>query len=166
MTQPPNLRFVTEDTLDEFLGAKADLVGGKLDPAQVPALALSDFLGEAATQAAMLTLTGQRGDWAIRTDSSTVWMVIAEPSSTLASWRQLATPAVPVQSVAGKTGAVTLVKGDVGLGNVDNTSDAAKPVSTAVQTALDGKEPAEWTGTQAAYDALGTKDPNRSYNIT
>lgn len=45
----------------------------------------------------------------------------------------------PVTSVAGKTGAVTLVKGDVGLGNVDNTSDASKPVSTATQTALDAK---------------------------
>jgi hypothetical protein len=45
----------------------------------------------------------------------------------------------PVTSVAGKTGAVTLVKGDVGLGNVDNTSDANKPISTATQTALDGK---------------------------
>lgn len=32
-----------------------------------------------------------------------------------------------------------LVKGDVGLGNVDNTSDANKPVSTATQTALDAK---------------------------
>ena len=30
-------------------------------------------------------------------------------------------------------------KADVGLGNVDNTSDANKPVSTAQQTALDGK---------------------------
>lgn len=38
----------------------------------------------------------------------------------------------PVTSVAGKTGAVSLAKGDVGLGNVDNTSDANKPVSTAV----------------------------------
>jgi hypothetical protein len=36
-----------------------------------------------------------------------------------------------VASVAGKTGVVTLVKADVGLGNVDNTSDAAKPISTA-----------------------------------
>jgi hypothetical protein len=45
----------------------------------------------------------------------------------------------PVQSVASKTGAVTLVKADVGLGNVDNTSDANKPVSTATQTALDTK---------------------------
>jgi hypothetical protein len=34
----------------------------------------------------------------------------------------------------------SLVKGDVGLGNVDNTSDASKPVSTATQTALDGKQ--------------------------
>lgn len=34
---------------------------------------------------------------------------------------------------------LALVKGDVGLGNVDNTSDANKPVSTATQTALDAK---------------------------
>jgi hypothetical protein len=34
-----------------------------------------------------------------------------------------------------------LVKGDVGLGNVDNTTDANKPVSTATQTALDLKAP-------------------------
>lgn len=45
----------------------------------------------------------------------------------------------PVTSVAGKTGAVTLAKADVGLGSVDNTSDASKPVSTATQTALDLK---------------------------
>ena len=32
-----------------------------------------------------------------------------------------------------------IVKGDVGLGNVDNTADTAKPVSTAQQTALDLK---------------------------
>jgi len=44
-----------------------------------------------------------------------------------------------VQSVNGQTGSVTLVAGDVGLGNVDNTSDADKPVSTAQQTALNAK---------------------------
>jgi hypothetical protein len=51
-------------------------------------------------------------------------------------WQKIATGNV-VTSVAGKTGAVTLVKGDAGLANADNTSDAAKPVSTAQQTALD-----------------------------
>ena len=34
---------------------------------------------------------------------------------------------------------VTLVKSDVGLGNVDNTADVDKPISTAQQTALDNK---------------------------
>lgn len=46
-----------------------------------------------------------------------------------------------VASVNGRTGAVTLAKSDVGLANVDNTSDASKPVSTATQTALDAKAP-------------------------
>lgn len=55
--------------------------------------------------------------------------------------------AAPVQSVASKTGAVTLVKDDVGLGNVDNTSDAAKPVSTATQTALNAKQDTLVSGT-------------------
>lgn len=45
-----------------------------------------------------------------------------------------------VTSVAGKTGAVNLAASDVGLGNVDNTSDANKPISTATQTALDKKQ--------------------------
>lgn len=46
-----------------------------------------------------------------------------------------------VDSVNGQTGEVVLAKSDVGLGNVDNTSDAGKPVSTATQTALDSKQP-------------------------
>lgn len=44
-----------------------------------------------------------------------------------------------VTSVEGRTGAVDVSKTDVGLGNVDNTSDANKPISSATQTALDGK---------------------------
>ena len=70
----------------------------------------------------------------------------------------------PVQSVSGKAGEVTLVKGDVGLGNVDNTSDADKPVSTATQPHLNSKI-STYDGTtydvtalaavtQAEYDAL------------
>lgn len=41
-----------------------------------------------------------------------------------------------VSSVAGRQGAVVLTKSDVGLANVDNTTDANKPISTATQTAL------------------------------
>lgn len=45
-----------------------------------------------------------------------------------------------VDSVNGQTGIVNLSKTDIGLGNIDNTSDLNKPVSTATQTALNGKE--------------------------
>jgi hypothetical protein len=54
---------------------------------------------------------------------------------------------------------VILAKADVGLGSVDNTSDAAKPISTASQTALNGKANsshghavADVTGLQTALD--------------
>lgn len=42
----------------------------------------------------------------------------------------------PVQSVNGQIGAVTITKGSIGLGNVDNTSDVDKPVSTAQANAI------------------------------
>ena len=58
--------------------------------------------------------------------------------------------AFPVDSVAGKTGAVSLEKGDVGLAEVDNTSDLDKPISTAVSLALSNK--AELSHTHLAAD--------------
>jgi hypothetical protein len=51
---------------------------------------------------------------------------------------------------AASTAVSALTKSSVGLGNVDNTSDANKPVSTATQTALDAKASlagATFTGT-------------------
>ena len=53
---------------------------------------------------------------------------------------------------AGQKAALSLVKGDVGLGNVDNTSDANKPISTATQTALDGKAATSHTHGTAGID--------------
>jgi hypothetical protein len=51
-------------------------------------------------------------------------------------------------------------KADIGLGNVDNTSDANKPVSTATQTALNAKVDANTaitgaTKTKITYDSKG-----------
>lgn len=39
-----------------------------------------------------------------------------------------------------RTGEINISPANIGLGNVDNTSDANKPISTAAQTALDGKQ--------------------------
>lgn len=52
-----------------------------------------------------------------------------------------------VDSVNGKVGVVVLNKTDIGLGNVDNTSDANKPISSATQTALNGKQDTLVSGT-------------------
>lgn len=51
------------------------------------------------------------------------------------------TPGVDYLTPTGDGSGLTgLTKGQVGLENVDNTSDLNKPISTATQTALDGKE--------------------------
>jgi hypothetical protein len=60
----------------------------------------------------------------------------ASKQDTLVSGTNIKT--IEGQSLLG-SGNIDLAKGDVGLGNVDNTSDANKPVSTATQTALDAK---------------------------
>jgi hypothetical protein len=154
--------YATDADLTAGLAGKADLVGGKVPQAQLPAIALVEFLGTVASQAAMLALTGQRGDWTTRTDLGTDWQLIADDPTQLSSWREMTYPPSPVSSVAGRTGAVVLAKGDVGLANVDNTSDAAKPISTATQGALDGKETA---GVAAAAIAghLTEGDPHSQY---
>lgn len=54
-----------------------------------------------------------------------------------------------VSSVAGRTGAVTLTKTDVGLANVDNTSDVNKPMSTATKTYVDSAVAASHGGQTA-----------------
>ena len=74
-----------------------------------------------------------------------------------------AAAAAPVQSVAGKVGIVTLAKADVGLSNVDNTSDADKPISTATQTALNAKQDSlgftpENVANKSTNTSLGTSD--------
>jgi len=50
----------------------------------------------------------------------------------------------PLKTIEGQSlegaGNIDLTKSDVGLSNVDNTSDASKPISTATQTALDAKQ--------------------------
>jgi hypothetical protein len=62
---------------------------------------------------------------------------------------------------------LVLVKGDVGLGNVDNTSDANKPVSTAQQTALNLKADKTITVTPTApLTGGGDLSANRTLAIT
>lgn len=45
----------------------------------------------------------------------------------------------------------TVTKAQVGLGNCDNTADLDKPISTATQTALNGKAPTDHAATATTY---------------
>lgn len=125
------------------LSDKADLVGGVVPTSQIPGVALTT--GQAvANRAAMLALTNvQEGDIVAITagaDKGTYLLGPGSPS-TFASWLLLSSPTDVVLSVNGQNGTVVLGKSDVGLGDVDNTSDASKPVSTAVAAALAAKTP-------------------------
>lgn len=92
---------------------------------------LNDYLSQSHTS------TGKLKDDIVTAATIKDGTITESQLSTAAQTKLNAT--APVQSVASKTGNVTLTKSDVGLNNVNNTSDADKPVSTAVQTALDEK---------------------------
>ncbi|ACY35915.1 putative SGNH hydrolase [Clavibacter phage CMP1] len=122
------------------MAAKADLIGGVIPTSQIPSIALGTSVG-VASQAAMLALTTtqvQPGDLAVRADGAGTFMLIGANPATLSNWMELSSKAA-VTSVNGQVGTVVLGKTDFGLGNVDNTSDANKPISAATQSALSNK---------------------------
>ena len=86
----------------------AELDGNGLVPTHhLPALAISETF-VVASQAAMLALTAQIGDVAVRTDVNKSFILTATPASTLANWQELLTPTDAVLSVDGSTGAISL----------------------------------------------------------
>lgn len=80
---------------------------------------------------------GEAGDYAIVNTTDTVW-IWDEDKEGGAGWKDAAGKG-SVISVNNMTGEVVLTKSNLGLGNVDNTSDLNKPISTAAQTALNAK---------------------------
>ncbi|MDI9903817.1 hypothetical protein QM716_28530 [Rhodococcus sp. IEGM 1409] len=148
------------------LATKADLDGaGKVLAAQLPAVALTDFLGAVATQAAMLALAGQRGDWCTRTDRGTDWQLIAEPSSILANWREKTYPASPVSSVNGRQGAVDTSSADitdatpVGRASMRAADQAAGRAAIGAAAAAHTHTIADVDGLQVALDTAGGTKP-------
>ena len=107
-------------------------------------------------------------DLTITAGGATKTFVLPSASGTIATLSDITGSVSGVTSVNTRTGAVTIDKTDVGLGNADNTSDANKPISTATQTALNGKIGSNISGatgataltnmmqiTLAGYNALG-----------
>jgi hypothetical protein len=112
---------------------------GKVPTDQIPAISFSS-VKVLATEAEMLALSSAVvGSVVIRTDINKNYVLAAANPAVRANWIELLTPAPPVQTVNGYSGNVSITKADLGLGNVQNTSDADKVISTRTQTALDTK---------------------------
>ena len=127
-----NVRADARITLQKAqpLGLATLDAGGKLDAGQLPALAITETF-VVNTQAAMLALSAQEGDVAVRTDLSKSFILTAAPASTLANWQELLTPASPVTSVFGRVGSVTAATGDYTPAQVG--AEPAIPAGTAAQ---------------------------------
>ena len=80
---------------------------GKLTTSQIPDVTITDTF-VVASQAAMLALTAQVGDVAVRTDLNKSFILKTAGASTLANWQELLTPTDAVLSVDGQTGTVSL----------------------------------------------------------
>jgi hypothetical protein len=131
------------------LGVPTLDAGGQIPAGQIPAVAITEFLGTVANQAAMLALTGQKGDWAIRSDTSTVFVITGADPTILAGWTELQYPASAVVSVNGDTGAVVLTAADVGAA----TTAQGALADSAVQPGDLGTAAAANVGD---FDAAGT----------
>ena len=134
---------------------------GKIPSDQIPAISFSS-VKVLASEAEMLALSSAViGSVVIRTDLNKNYVLAQANPAVLSNWIQLLTPAPPVQTVNGMTGDIAITKSSVDLANVDNTSDASKPVSTATLTALGAK-----TDTAVVNPTLLLKAPLASPKFT
>lgn len=152
-------RYVNETAIGTVNGVAPLDGSAKLDISYLPSAVLGAVSYQGSWNAStnspdIGSAVGSKGyyyvvnaDGATSKDGITDWKIGDWIISNGAVWQKIDNTDV-VTSVAGLTGAISgaslktalsLVKADVGLGNVDNTSDADKPVSTATQAALDTK---------------------------
>lgn len=128
-----------KDYLDYIKGAAGGLAtldgSGKIPSSQLPSVAITDTF-PVANQAAMLALTAERGDVAIRSDLNKSFILATDDPTQLANWKELLTPTDAVLSVAGRTGAVTLVAADISNLAAGVASFLASPSSANLAAAV------------------------------
>jgi hypothetical protein len=106
------------------------------------------------TLAAAQALTNKTIDGSLNTLSNVPQSAVTNLTTSLSGKEPTITAGTTGQYYRGDKTFQTLDKTAVGLSNVDNTSDASKPVSTATQTALDLKENTSNKGIANGYASL------------
>jgi len=164
----------------------------KLDPSVIPVIATTEtvVVANKTARLALTTAQVQRGDYAIQTDSGEKF-ILSGNNPQQEGHRTLVADTTPDWSqIDNKPSAFTPAththtKEQVGLGNVDNTSDATKNSATAtlINKTINGDnntitkvnslknqngntEIKTRAGTKAQHTAVGTKDANTLYFVT
>jgi|GEM_PF-5071606 hypothetical protein len=152
------------------------ILGGILDKSVLPAIAITSRIVN-TTLANFLTIyndtTGNmEGDVLILTTDKKTYIHNGGTAGDATDWTLMETPTDLVQSVAGKTGVITLTKNDVGLNNVPNV-DATNPsniVQTSTHRFVTDSEKAIWNGKVANLSDLGitasASELNKLDNVT
>jgi len=148
------LTATTATSIYQPIGNYPTLTGGKLNPNVLPSLAITEtFVVD--SEAAMLALTAERGDVAIRSDINKTFILSTDNPTTLPDWKEILTPA----------GGVTSVQVSVPNGLVVNTQPVTSTGTIEVGYASGYSIPtsikqSEW---DKAYQSLDTQF---SENIT
>jgi len=127
----------------------------KLTASQIPAIAITDTF-VVASEAAMLALTCEQGDVAVRTDVSKSYILVSGLPSVLANWQELLTPMSPVQSVNGQTGVVVLSTSDISEGTNKYYVTATARGDIIASSIVDGDTTHAPDG-NSVFDALALK---------
>lgn len=122
---------------------KADLVGGVVPATQIPSVAITEYKGTVANQTAMLAVTGEKGDWVIRSDDSKVYVITGTNPTQASDWTALEYP-VPADTnlsytastreLASSTGSNTTLPEVVAAGDSGLMTGADKTKLNGIET--------------------------------
>lgn len=133
----------------------------KIPSTQLPAIAItSTFV--VVSEAAMLALTAQEGDVAVRSDLNKSFILAGSDPTILANWQELLTPTDAVQSVDGRTGTVSLSDLYDAAGSASTAESNANSYSDSLASNYDpaGSASAAQTAAEAYADSLAVNyDP-------
>lgn len=158
-----------KNTANGYAGLGSD---GKLISSQLPAITITDTF-VVGSQAAMLALTAETGDVAVRTDVNKSFILKGSSAGTLADWQELLTPTSSFTSVFGRQGAVTANNGDYTTALVTETTNKRyqtdiqqtyNDATSSIQTQLNGKVSLNGTETIAGAKTF-TSTPSFDSNI-
>jgi hypothetical protein len=134
---------------------------GHVPQSQIPAVAITDTF-VVASQAAMLALTAQTGDVAVRTDLSKSFILKGSDPTILGNWQELLSPAQGVTSVTASaplTGGTITSSGTIGLDQTALSIQPSQVTGTAVITTdsrlSDQRTPLDGSVTSAKISAAG-----------